>query len=215
MRISLRKPGLCVCFALAMAFLCVLPAAACWTTPEPFEIMSGDGTKVFTFIPAEDAASGAQAAVYEIVANERRLVYTVEDLASFAYESNFFFSADMMHFARVFPPYGMSAFEVFSNGIRTKVVMRDDFIENYASVKAESSIGPLYAVTWRIGEAQDAVIQINTDEHDALRFDLAAAEFESSPVPRGRASLTVILSITGAAVMLSASAAFVLRKRKA
>ena len=73
-------------------------------------------------------------------------------MASFAYESNFYFSDDMMHFARIFPPYGMSAFEVFSGGIRTRVVTRDDFIDDYASIESDSSIGPSYTVTWKIEE---------------------------------------------------------------
>jgi hypothetical protein len=149
--------------------------------PEPFEIISEDGTKVFVFTPAEDGVSSANAAVYEIVDNERQLIYEVEDLSSFAFESNFFFSADMMHFARVFPPYGMDTFEVFSNGIRTRVVTRDDFIENYASVESESSIGPFYTVTWQIKEDlhQNNTIVISTDENDAILFDLATARFES------------------------------------
>ena len=108
----------------------------------------------------------------------------VEDLSSFAYESNFHFSTDMMHFARIFPPFGMYAFEVFSYGVRTRVVLRSDFIEDYASIESISSIGPFYTVTWRIEEdtVQNATITINTDEDSAIFFDLATARFHSEDV---------------------------------
>jgi len=147
--------------------------------PEPFETTSDDGSKVFVFTPARDGMGDAHAAVYEIINSERQLVYTVENLSSFAYESNFHFSSDMMHFARVFPEYGMSAFEVFSYGIRTRAVMRNDFIENYASIKAETSIGPEYTVTWSIVEhlTQNTMIAVYTNEGKTAIFNLETAEF--------------------------------------
>ena len=85
----------------------------------------------------------------------------------------------MMHFARVFPPYGMPAFEVYSYGIRTRVVMRNDFIEDYGNIESLTSIGPFYTVRWRIEEnlTQNTIITINTNEDSAVLFDLAAARF--------------------------------------
>ena len=175
---------LCLCLILLLAIFNALPVAACWMQPKPFEIVSDDGSLVFVFAPSEDGMANASAAVYEIVNDERRLVYTVEDLSSFAYESNFHFSTDMMHFARIFPPYGMYAFEVFSYGVRTRVVMRNDFIEDYTSIQSLTSIGPFYTVTWRIEGhlTQNATITINTDEDSAVLFDLAAARFYSEEV---------------------------------
>ena len=156
-----------------------LPAIASWQPTMPFEIISGDESRVFVFIPPEVGRGDANAAVYEIINNERFLVYTVEGLSSFAYESNFFFSTDMMHFAHRFPESGMSAFEVFSNGARTRVVMRSDFIRNYRSVEAETSIGPLYKVSWEVEghSSNNAMITINTDERNTILFDLASAMF--------------------------------------
>ena len=100
-------------------------------------------------------------------------------MSSFAYESNFHFSTDMMHFARVFPPYGMSAFEVFSYGTRTRVVMRNDFTKDYDSFKSLSSVGPFYTITWDIerNSAQNTTITVNTDEKSVVLFDLATASF--------------------------------------
>jgi len=181
----MKKLILCVCLALMIALSYALPVSACWMAPEPFEILSDDGNRVFVFIPLENSFDDAYAAVYEIIEGERRLLYTVEDLSSFAYEGNFHFSADMMHFARVFPPYGMNTFEVFSHGIRTRVVTRDNFIEDYASVEAETSIGPFYTVTWKIEEyaPRDNAITISTSEGNTLVFDLAEARFDFEPSP--------------------------------
>ena len=164
-----------------MIFVNPTTALACWMAPAPFEIFSDDGSKVFVFIPSpsEDSKANAHAALYEIVNNEQQLVYAVEDLSSFAYESNFHFSTDMLHFARVFPSFGIDTFEVFSYGIRTRVVLRSDFIEDYAGTGALTSIGPSYTVTWRIDEqeTQNTIITIHTDE-GIFYFDLATARFD-------------------------------------
>ena len=176
----MRKSLFCFCLILILAFSGALPAAACWSMPVPFEIISDCENKVFVFIPyLEERSDDAYAALYEIIGDERRLIYEVEDLSSFAYESNFHFSADMKHFARIFPPYSMYAFEVFSYGIRTRVVMRDAFIEDYESAERFTSIGPSYTVRWRIEEDlyDDTTIIVNTCE-GTVYFDLAAARFE-------------------------------------
>ena len=180
----MRKTFLCICLTLTIILANTLTAAACWEAPTPFEIISDDGGKIFVFTPADDGMADAQAAVYEIIGNERQLIYSVEELSSFAYESSFYFSADMMHFARVFPEYGMSVFEVFSYGDRTRVVLRSDFIEDYDSIENFSSIGPFYTVTWSIEEhsPQDAAITIITDEGNTVIFDLETAKFTSESI---------------------------------
>jgi hypothetical protein len=168
---------LTITFTLSVAF----QVAACWRAPETFDIFSEDGSKVFVFIPDEYSRGNAYAAVYEIVNNERQLIYAVEDLASFAYEGNFHFSNDMTHFIRTFPAPGMPVFEAFTNGIRTRVVMRSDFIENYAGEEGFTSIGPSYTVNWQIEEHSPYIdtIAINTGEGNILFFDLATARFTS------------------------------------
>ena len=179
--IKMMKAFLCFCLMIALSMPFALPATACWMAPEPFEIFSEDGSKVFVFIPDNNSITNAYAAVYEILNGERQIVYTVEDLASFAYEGNFHFSTDMTHFARTFPAYGMSVFEVFSNGVRTREVMRNDFIKDYARVEAETSIGPMYTVKWNIEEqySHNDTITISTGEGNTLVFDLSTALFST------------------------------------
>jgi len=160
------------------AFSGALIASACWDAPESFEIFSEDKGRVFVFIPDKYGMyNNTYAAVYEIIEGRRYVIYNVEDLSSFAYKSNFHFSADMMHFARTFPP--MDAFEVFSNGVRTRVVTRGDFIEDFASTVGFTSIGPSYTIRWRIEEHSPYAdtIAISTDEGNTFVFDIVAARF--------------------------------------
>jgi hypothetical protein len=61
------------------------------------------------------------------------------------------------------------------------VVTRDEFINNYSGILAETSVGPFYTINWNIeGQAvQNSVLIINTDEGNTLFFDLATAQFVS------------------------------------
>ena len=181
----MKKSLLCFCLMLVFAIFHAMPVAACWAAPKPFEIFSEDGGKVFVFTPDADSAASAEAAVYEIADSERRLVYAVEDLSSFAYEANFFFSSDMNHFARMFNGYGLEIFEVFSNGIRTRTVLRSDIIDDYASEIGFTSIGPMYAVNWRIEyfSPGEAMLTISTGEGNTFLFDLTNARFTTESAP--------------------------------
>ena len=143
------KRKICLFLCVLLIFASAAPVFACWRAPEPFEVFSEDGTRVFVFNPA--TYDNAYAAVYSISdEHERQLVYTVEDLASLSYESNFHFSYDMNHFARTLNWSGLPIFEVFSNGIRTRTVLRSDIIEDYERIESFTSIGPVYNVAWRI-----------------------------------------------------------------
>ena len=215
----MKKILLCLCVILTLALSNALSVAACWAAPEPFEIFSDDGNKVFVFIPDEDALANAYAAVYEIINNnERQIIYTLKDLSSFSYESNFYFSNDMMHFIRRFNESGMPAFEVFSNGVRTRVIMRNDFIKNYAKIEAETSVGPLYSVGWQIEEhtPQNAIFAINTDEGNTFLFDLTTAEFTPKNIlfTHNNFSPVVIIVIIASVVVAISIALFFLKKRK-
>jgi hypothetical protein len=169
------------CLSAALIFAWAGSALACWMEIVPFEVLSEDGTRVFVFEPGEEWLGNANAAVYSIDSttqdHKRELVYTVKDLSSFAYESNFYFSSDMNHFARKFNESGAPIFEIFSKGIRTKTVKRSDIIRNHAQIKAETSIGPMYKVNWAIKHfsPQEAIITITTDEGNTIMYDLTTS----------------------------------------
>jgi len=183
--------------------------------PVEFEIFTKDKDKVFVFIPSEDGFDNAYAAVYEIINNERRIIYTVENLTSFAYEVNFYFSTDMTHFIRTFPESGMSAFEVFSNGTKTREVKRSDFIKNYSGIESETSVGPMYTITWEIEEhsTYDESITIKTSEGNTLSFDFATAEFNSENIATNR--LTILIAVISCLIVITGGIIiFLLLKRK-
>lgn len=201
----MKKTVLCVCLMAVLTLSTVMPVSACWAQPVPFEIVSEDGSRVFVFVPDEHGGT-AHAAVYEIANNERQLLYAAEDLASFAYEGNFYFSANMTHFIRTFPAPGMAVFEAFSYGVRTRVVQRYDFIENYAAEHDFfTSIGPAFIVNWQIEERPyiGDTITINTEEEKTFVFDIMTAEFISDtslpiqPIPMWRRPLVWVLEWFG------------------
>ncbi|MCL2367110.1 MAG: S-layer homology domain-containing protein [Oscillospiraceae bacterium] len=181
----MKKIILWVCLMAILILSATIPVSACWMPSVPFEILSEDGSRVFVFDPNQSGSTTAYAAVYEIDAHERQRLYVVEDLASFAYESGFYFSSDMMHFIRIFPAPGMSAFEVFSYGVRTRVVQRRDFIEDYESADHTLSIGPLFSVGWQIERPflNEHTTKISTGEGNSFVFDVATAEFIGDALP--------------------------------
>ena len=187
----MRKLSLCICLVLVFNLFYTVPVAACWPAPTPFEIISEDGSRVFIYIPDSDSTDNiANASVYEIVNGERKLVYTVEGLTSSAHEWNFYFSADMTHIVRTFFPSlhenVMSAFEVFSHGVLTRVVMRYEFIQDYgfSIYLRPTSVCSPFAIDWYIdeNESQGAIITLSTGEGNTFLFDLAIAEFITEDV---------------------------------
>jgi len=183
----MKKIVLCVCLIAILVLSAVVPVSACWPPPAPFEVVSGDGNRVFVFDPTQYDMGNANAAVYEIVNSERQLLYTVEDLATFAYRENFHFTADLTHFIRTFPNPGMSyAFEVFSYGVRTRVVLRSDFIEDYTAARmGVTSVCPPYAVGWQIIDRSldGDTFTIYTGESSTFVFDIRASEFIGDNLP--------------------------------
>jgi len=188
-------------------------AAVIMRTPEPFEIVSDDGSKVFVFIPSENFSAKAYIAVYEIVDNERWLIYTVEDLPSRSYEWNFYFSADLMHFVhRIHPGYvrgsERDAFEIFSYGDRTRVVRRREFIRDHASTWGTiSGSWPAYTVWWEVVDHSDTTITIRTDEGRTVTVDMATARLSLGgrlllPLPSARtARIALAVMIAGGTLL--------------
>jgi len=110
----------------------------------------------------------------------------------------------------------MSAFEVFSNGVKTREVMRSDFIRNYSGIEAETSIGPFYMVTWSIDDSSstnDSLV-INTDEGKSLLFDLAKAEFISDNKEDNYPVFWIVAIIGAFIVLISVIILRILQKRK-
>jgi len=203
--------------ALFMAASNILVADACWSQPVPFEIYSETGERVFVFTPTEDSAGNAHAAVYEIIDNKRHLIYAVENLTSFAYISNFYFTTDMMNFIRTFPQSGMSTFEVYSNGIKTGEVMRSDFIDKYNDIEGETSIGPIYAVTWSVDEnalLNDKII-INTSEGKTVAFDFQDAKFISESTVDNQFNIWILLAASVIIVLIGIGIIYLLRRKTA
>ena len=194
----MKKVAIYFCLILILILQNALSVAASgFRVPMPFEVFSEDESRVFVFAPSVDVAARwiHYAAVYEIVDNERQLIYVVEGIGS-AFEDRLFFSDDMMHFVSVFDRVirgSEPGFEVFSNGVRTRLVTRSDFIRFYNLRIDPDTARTFFLFTWRIEEHSpaDATITIRTGEQRTLVFDFSTAEFISN---RFQLSRTVVLS---------------------
>ena len=206
----MKKIILCFCLVLVMIFSTTLQVGTSGVrVPVPFEIFSEDGSRVFVFTPDENDIRSVYAAVYEIIGNERQLVYIVEDLPSTVRKEELFFSADMMHFVHTFDPRLGLGFETFSNGARTRAVARRDIIWRHASTELWSRRGlapPVHRVQWRIIDHSpiDATIAIHTDEGNIFIFDFANAEFIAGNITPARARSRIIIAIVVVVFILAA-----------
>jgi len=109
-----------------------------WYPPHRFEIWSDDGEYMFRFSPDEalltwtSAHGYAQAAVYR-GGREPELIYTVENLRAWAYSGNFFFAADMRHFAFMPSPHHHFDFVgvmFYSHGRLVRSYYIEDLVED-------------------------------------------------------------------------------------
>jgi hypothetical protein len=141
----MKKFALLVVLVCSLAFFAALSAfpavATSLVQPTPFEKVSADGKRVFRFTPKSDyLREMAEAAVYTNT-EPPKLVYSMENFSSFAYEHNFYFTEDMMSFAYVSRGYSENAIEFYSKGKLKKQYKIKDLAEN---IKIEED-GP---TTW-------------------------------------------------------------------
>ena len=109
-------------------------AADTFLPPEPFEIWSADGTKVFRFNPLyEDGTMRrfAETAVYK----DNEILYSRAFPTMGVSESNFFFSQDFQHLMFM-PTTGFEvALQFFTNGVLTKTHYISDLVRDTSQVR--------------------------------------------------------------------------------
>lgn len=121
-----------VFFAIILFLLGQIFAAAdTWVPPASFEIQSKDGSKVFRFEP--DSDNHSTAALYDS-SDPPKEIYTVENLRSWAYENNFFFSEDFMNFVFIPPADFEIALEFYTNGKLKKTYYIRDLVKDHSKI---------------------------------------------------------------------------------
>jgi hypothetical protein len=152
--------------------LCTLPASADEFFPtEPFEITSADDSKFFRFNP-ESENDYAEAAVYTNT-EPPELIYSLENFSSFAYESNFYFSNDMMQFAFIPTADQQTAIKFYSNGTLNKKYKINELVRNMLKVRYSIS-----AADWMNYDARPIhsgdILTVKTVDDMTYDFDIAA-----------------------------------------
>lgn len=165
---------LAIICVLVLLFGTINAAADQWMAPSPFTISSDDGSRVFRFDPDSETIDG-RAVLYDN-SNPPKVIYTVKDISSWAYESNFYFSDDFKNFV-FFPPAGFDiAFEFYSNGELQKTYYINELVRlSWVIPKSTSK-------AWWLGFDADIVqrqniVMFETVEGLTYNFDIATGQF--------------------------------------
>ena len=147
-----------------------------WMAPSQFEIHSEDGSKFFQFDPGALDSSNpfATAAVYEN-ANPPKPIYEVENLRSWAYENNFYFTEDFMHFAFMPSPDFDIAIEFYSEGVLVKTYNIKDLVSRHSKIEYSTS-----SAWWKNSDAEvvrdSDRLTITTIDNITYVFDIATGD---------------------------------------
>ena len=185
-------PVILICI---LTFFTLSAAADEFMLTEPFEITSADGNRVFRFNP-ESENDYAEAAVYTNT-EPAELIYSLENFGSFAYENNFYFSEDMMHFAFIPTADQQIAIEFYSNGKLSKKYKINNLVRNM--LKVEYSVSMAF---WEKEGVQPIhsgdILTVKTVDDMTYDFDIAAG---GKIVKTSGFSIPLSISIIGIGVL--------------
>ena len=165
----MKKFALLIVIVCSLALLSFPASADSFMAPVPFETTYPNGDKVFRFDP-KDNDGPAEAAVYTTT-EPRELVYSVENLSSFAYYRDFYFSPDMMSFAYIPMADKNTAIKFYSNGILKKEYKIDDLVRNMSKVSYSVSTA-LWSDSVPVSNGN--ILTITTVDNMTYDFDISA-----------------------------------------
>ena len=122
---------------LFLAVLFSQAAFACWSPPQPFEIYSEDGSRVFWFI-FYDEQGLLESGVYDTATGE--LIYAIDDLHGATSQNEMFFSSDMRYLAYI-RPNSIPAVQFFADGQLIHSYYANDLVRSTRQIM-DLSIGP-------------------------------------------------------------------------
>ena len=165
-----------ICIILAcivlISFSAIQVSADSFLPPEPFEILSDDGSMVFRWIPSADYRT-AQAGVYR----SGELVWSVENLPTMGVSvSNFFFSQDFQHMIFIPTTHDFQsmimreestivALEFYTNGELMKTHYISDIVRDMSRVQRSVTMA-----FWRTAFPETRTMADHIVEHDILRI---------------------------------------------
>ena len=225
-----RLIGTLITFGLALLILPILVSADDFIPPDPFYIISGDGTKVFHVTPhlREDLITWG-----EDEFPETGLYYNTDPPIpiylvtspfvgchfGYLWEQDFFFSRDMQYFAWS-PTTNTKGTAVvfFANGIAQKTYNISDLINDLDAV-AETTTTLRWIYGWRNEnisfDAETNLLTIKTIESQTYVFDITSGEIVEAPSPPSQFSwLQLAVLIVIGSIVLIGGIIFLCVKRK-
>lgn len=164
----MKKLFLASLMMLLFLFGQIFASADSWIPPTSFEIESKDGSKVFRFEP--NSNNHSTAVLYDN-SNPPKAIYTVENLRSWAYENNFFFSDDLMHFFFIPPADFDIALEFYSKGKLKKTYYIKDLVKDHS--KISYSISSAWWLKEGVKVSQDNnTLTLTTVDNLTYNFDI-------------------------------------------
>jgi hypothetical protein len=207
----------CTLLVTIVFLSCTLPVAADeWMAPGEFEIISEDGEKIFRFDSdsADETSNYSTAAVY-LNTEPSKLVYSVENLRSWTYKDNFFFSEDFQSFAHMPSPDFEIAIEFYVEGHLVKTYDIKDLVRNHSKISYSTSSAWWKNSDVKVSQDQDR-LTVTTVDGLTYVFDINTGEIieksETSNIPL---ILIFIIGIVAACFVVGIIIQTIRRKQKA
>ena len=206
-------------FTVAAIFSGVINVTAdSWVPPVSFEIQSEHGNEVFRFEPDATNMTNtySKSAVYKS-ADAAEPIYTVKNLRSWAYKSDFFFSENFRQFAFIPPADFDLAMEFYSNGRLIKKYNIKELVKDHSKITRSIS-----SAWWRNTDTEifqdQNTLQITTVDNLTYTFDIATGDIlqntESLKVNKISILKFSVLGIVGVGIIGVAIFWLIRRKRK-
>ena len=181
---SKRKSVIAMLLALMWMFGSMTVYADSFPAPEPFEMVSDDGTMVFRWVPDPGYGRTAQAGVYR----NDKLVYSMENLPALGASAyNYLFSSDFKYLAFIPAVDQAKAVDFFENGVLLRSYRIDELVRDMTVV--DYSVSMAFWEDWhgRVFDADNNTLTMVTRDNITYVFDITTGKIiHETPQPLWR-----------------------------
>ena len=206
-----------------------MASADSWPPPQPFSILSADGSRIFHVRPEGEWAEWAELPRTGLYYNTDPLlpIYFVENPCRMLWEQDFIFSDDMQYFAWIpqmnaerhnFETSDAIALAFYANGVRQKTYLVSDLVRNGNAVSFSTSTAQwIYSQNRQMSRAisfdvESNHLSIETVERETFVFDITNGAIIAGST--GQISTLELTAIIVGGITLFVFGAIFLKKRK-